>query len=123
MLLDKVTGKELTPPREVQKYVPVDLDAICRKCLTKSPRRRYKNGAELAADLGRFLDGYPVQALTVSAAGRLRRWIKRRPLTAALWLLAVIAVASTLTAYWIGKSKVDPKGARDPYGLPGSPRR
>jgi hypothetical protein len=87
----------------------MDLDAICRRCLTKSPRRRYKNGAELAADLGRFLDGYPVQALTVSHAGRLRRWIKRRPLTAALVLLTTMAVVAALVAYRIGSGNTAQK--------------
>jgi hypothetical protein len=104
VLIDKIQGKEVPPPLQIQRRLPADLDAICRKCLAKSPRRRYASALALAEDLRRHLDGYPVRARPVSYAERLTKWIKRRPLTAALVLLALMAGVAILTAYLIGRS-------------------
>jgi serine/threonine-protein kinase len=114
VLVDRITGKELTPPRDIQRRVPADVDAVCRRCLTKNPRRRYHNALELANDLRRFLDGYPVEARPESKLRRLAMWVKRRPLTVALWLVIIAAVVSTLTAYGIGKSSAPPPSTKYP---------
>jgi WD40 repeat protein/serine/threonine protein kinase len=73
--------------------IPADLDAIVQKCLEKDPARRYANAGALAEELGRFLDGAPVEARPVSELARAWRWCRRRPaLAAAYGLLAVVGV-------------------------------
>ncbi|MBK8245886.1 MAG: serine/threonine protein kinase [Gemmatimonadetes bacterium] len=39
-----------------------DLDAIIAKAVRKEPERRYGSASELAADVRRYLDGFPVEA-------------------------------------------------------------
>jgi WD40 repeat protein len=108
-LIDKIQAKEVQPPSQIRR-LPPDLDAICRKCLAKNPRRRYATALALADDLRRYLDGYPVKARPISHAARLTKWVKRRPLTAALVVLILLATVATLTAYLIGASgKTDQK--------------
>lgn len=49
-----------TQPASLQRWradVPLDLEALCLKCLQKEPARRYAQGGQLADDLRRFLDG------------------------------------------------------------------
>jgi WD40 repeat protein/serine/threonine protein kinase len=87
----EVAGREPVPPSRLRAAVPRDLDTVCLKCLSKSPGQRYPTAAALAADLGRFLDGRPVQARPVGPAGRLLRWARRHPVHAALAVLAVVA--------------------------------
>jgi serine/threonine protein kinase len=49
-------------PKAIVPKVAPDLEAIVMKCLEKGVAARYATAAELAADLQRFLDGYPVLA-------------------------------------------------------------
>jgi serine/threonine-protein kinase len=91
--------QELEPPspRMSNPRVDRDLSAVCLKCLEKDPRRRYRSAAELAADLGRWQKGKPVQARPVRWPERLWRWCRRHPdrvgLMAATLLLLVGAFA------------------------------
>src|SRR5262249_34033485 len=59
------------PPRHYTPDVPRDLEAICLRCLERDPARRYPTAAELAADLGRFLDDEPIETTPSGLANRL----------------------------------------------------
>lgn len=91
--LRRVLQDEPLPPRKRDRDVPRDLEAICLKCLEKSPEKRYPRAELLAQDLERFLHSQPTQARPLGAAEHLVRWIGRRPAMAGF---AGIAVAGTL---------------------------
>ncbi len=79
--------------------MPPDLDTICRKCLAKQPRRRYATALELAEDLRRCADGYPIEARTISGAERLGKWTRRNVRSVVLVLLSLWAVVSLLVLH------------------------
>lgn len=54
--LRHVREEELTPPSRLRPDIPRDLEAICVKCLAKSPSRRYQTAQDFAEDLGLWLD-------------------------------------------------------------------
>jgi serine/threonine protein kinase len=54
-LLDRVRRKQPVPPQRLRPDLPATLDAICTKCLAKSPGDRYASAEELADVLHRFL--------------------------------------------------------------------
>ncbi len=88
----KMVATEIPPSlRTHRSDIPRDLDAICLKCLEKSPANRYPNATDLAADLQRFLDGHPVKARSATVRDRLNRWSKRNP-ELALSIAALIVV-------------------------------
>ena len=61
-LLVQARSAPPVPPRQLVPDVSYDIQAVCLKCLEKSPDSRYQTAAELAEDLSRFLDGYSPRA-------------------------------------------------------------
>jgi WD40 repeat protein/tRNA A-37 threonylcarbamoyl transferase component Bud32 len=94
---------EPPPADRMARGVPRDLAAVAGKCLAKQPRDRYASAAELAGDLGRWLDGRPTLARPLSPFGLLASRVRRRPVVAAL---AAAAVGASLLAAWIGVARM-----------------
>jgi serine/threonine protein kinase len=88
----QVLGEEPVAPRQLLPGLPRDLETVCLKCLHKDPARRYPGAAELADDLGHYLDGKPVRARPVGLPGRTARWARRRPAVAALLVAVPLAL-------------------------------
>jgi WD40 repeat protein len=91
--LDQVRTREPEAPSKLQPKVPRDLETICLKCLRKEPHRRYGSAGELADDLERFRAGKPIQARPAGWPERLAKWVRRRPLPAALVAVSLLALA------------------------------
>jgi len=109
-----VAENEPIPPRLLAPVVPADLETICLKCLEKDPSRRYASAQQLADELGRFLRSEPIQARPLGSWGRLNRWRRRHPGTAALTgtiglLLIAVAVISTTAAARLRKANHEGK--------------
>ncbi len=103
-----VREQEPEPPSRANPRVDRDLETICLKCLQKEPRKRYASAEALADDLQRLLDGQPIQARPAGRLERLLKWVKRRPLWAAL-LGVSCAAALTLAALsaWLWSTVLD----------------
>jgi non-specific serine/threonine protein kinase/serine/threonine-protein kinase len=75
-----------------------DLDAIVLKAMRKEPERRYESAAALAEDIGRFLEGHPVEARRHSTAYRAKKFLRRHRIGAAATLLVLAAIATGIWA-------------------------
>jgi len=83
--LKRLQEQEPAPPRRIDASIPADLEVIVLKCLEKERAQRYADASELAADLGRYLEGEPIHGRPASFVYRVRRRLAKRK--------AVVAVA------------------------------
>ncbi len=97
----RVQTEPPVPPSRLVPGLDRDLETICLKCLEKRPADRYESAHAVAEELGRFLRGEPILAAPVSPAGRLWRWVRRRPAVAALAAAClVLALCGVSGIFW-----------------------
>jgi eukaryotic-like serine/threonine-protein kinase len=95
----EVSERRGVVPARLRRLLRGDLDNIVLKALRKDPRERYATAAELAEDIRRHLEGFPVRALPERRADRAVKFVRRHragvaaAAAAVLSLLTGIAVA------------------------------
>jgi WD40 repeat protein/predicted Ser/Thr protein kinase len=92
-----------TAPHKIRAKVPRDLEAICLRCLEKSPDRRYPTAQAVADDLDRFLHHYPVSACPPSLIRRGTYLCRRiwKPLTAVVVTLLIVGAVAFPFFKWL----------------------
>ncbi len=76
-LLRQVAFLEPRPPRRIDPAIPVELDTIVLKAMSKEPEGRYASAQELADDLRRFLADQPIKAKPPTLFDRVRKLSRR----------------------------------------------
>jgi tRNA A-37 threonylcarbamoyl transferase component Bud32 len=94
--LMQVLNEEPAAPRLLNPQIDGDLETILLKCLAKDPARRYATAQALAADLGAFLEGRPIQARRPSLAEQAARWLRKN--RRAAFLVTAPSAAAVLAA-------------------------
>jgi serine/threonine-protein kinase len=106
MVMQQVVHEEPPPPRKLNDAVSRELETVTLKCLAKEPGRRYQTAKEAGDDLRRWLNGEPIRARRVGAAGKCWRWCRRnRTLAAVTGLAAAALVAVTTVSILFGLHK------------------
>jgi serine/threonine protein kinase len=96
-LMLKIQTIDPHSPRQANRNVPGDLEAIVLKCLEKDRSRRYRTAAELADDLKRWLTGEPVLAHRQTFGYRLgKRLAKHRRMVVAGTVAALLLIPAWL---------------------------
>jgi serine/threonine protein kinase len=92
---------EPEPPRKRNPRVSRVMSAITVKALDKDPFRRYRSAVELAEDLRRYREFFPVSAIAPTKLEKVVNWSRRRPRLAATvaTLAVVLVVAALATAF------------------------
>ncbi len=98
-LLHQIINDEPRAPRAVDRTVPVELETIILKAVSKNPADRYASARELAADLRLYLEHKPILARRPSPIERARKWSRRHPdLVAAGVLLLLVCTVGLLVS-------------------------
>ena len=80
----------IEPPRRLAPGIPRSLEAICLRALAPDPEGRYPKVDDLAADVGRFLEGERVSAYPENPWRRARRFATRHRTAIALVLAYIV---------------------------------
>jgi len=80
-------------PRDANPHLTDAACAILKKLMSKEPAARYQSGAELSADIERFLNGETPQAITEKNAPPPQRNSARLVVAASIAGIALVAVA------------------------------
>lgn len=83
-VLKAVTEDDPFPARRLRRDLPLAIEAIIEKAMSRDPAHRYGSALELTEDLERFLSGERVLARRPTIARRSWRWCARRPLITVL---------------------------------------
>jgi tRNA A-37 threonylcarbamoyl transferase component Bud32 len=94
--LQQVQHRDPVPPRQLQPRVSRDLEVICLKCLEKAPARRYTSAADLADDLGRFLNGDAIKARPPGWGERVWNGARRHPARTVMVVAVLTLLAGLL---------------------------
>lgn len=97
-ILTKIIEREPPAPRRLVRSIPRELEWIVKKAMERDRDRRYQSARAFAEDLGRFLDGEPVQARAAGMAHRARRLVRRHKVAikaaaATFGFLAILTIA------------------------------
>jgi serine/threonine protein kinase/WD40 repeat protein len=96
-LLQHISSGDITPLRQRNRTIPVDLESIVLKALEGDPQRRYQRAEEMADDLARFLRHEPTLARPVSLVRRVGLAVVRHPVRS---LLVVGALGAASLGFW-----------------------
>ena len=95
-ILKKIAFADPKPPRTLNRHLPLELDTIIMKSLSKNPDERYQTAQELADDLRRFQNDDPIRAKRPTLAQRAAKWSrKHKPIVASTAIIAVVVFLST----------------------------
>jgi serine/threonine-protein kinase len=89
-----IRTRDPLPPSSSRPALDRTLAGIVMKCLAKKPERRYSSAAAVAADLRRWLDGW--RRPEKGRAARVLETLRRRPWTAMIATMLVVAVLASL---------------------------
>lgn len=93
-LLQQIAHQEPKRPRAIEPGIPVDLQTISLKALSKDPADRYTSAHEMRQDLHRFLEHRPILARPPGLLDHLVKGVWRHPWTSAVILLFLVSLTT-----------------------------
>jgi serine/threonine protein kinase/tetratricopeptide (TPR) repeat protein len=97
-VLRQIAFEEPTPPRKIDRSIPVELETITLKALAKCPQDRYATAGEIAEDLRLHIADKPIKAKPPTVVQRVAKWIRRHRAVAIGGALTAVVFSATLIA-------------------------
>lgn len=100
-LMRDIVNKDPIRPRSIDRNIPLDLETIVLKSISKEAGDRYQDCESLRDDLKNFVEFRPISARQATPLDHAARWASRNKVLAVLlvtMLLSLLGWASTMTA-------------------------
>ncbi|MCA9251916.1 MAG: tetratricopeptide repeat protein [Phycisphaerales bacterium] len=107
-VISRVITEDPPSPRSINRRIPLDLETICLKALSRDPSRRYATAWDLRDDLERFLNRGVIKARRTSLLGSIGKTISRNRVAS---VVAVAAILIAVLTFALLKQKSDNKTA------------
>lgn len=105
-VIEKVKAGIFQKPSQVNRRVPLALQAVCLKAMAMNPSDRYASARELAREIERWLDDEPTRAYREPLLTKATRWArKHRTLTVGVLTLLLASSVATGLGYAIVSQK------------------
>jgi non-specific serine/threonine protein kinase/serine/threonine-protein kinase len=92
----EVSARRQAPPAKLRRRLRGDLDNVVLKAMSRDAAARYATAAELADDIGRHLDGFPVRARAARPRERAAKFLRRHRLAAAAAAAVLLSLVTGL---------------------------
>lgn len=92
-LLKQIAFEEPLPLRRIDRSIPVDLETIVSKAMSKDISDRYSSSQSMADDLQSFLKNLPIAAKPPSTLERAVKWSRRNPILTGAATVITLTVA------------------------------
>ncbi|MEK7487256.1 MAG: serine/threonine-protein kinase [Planctomycetota bacterium] len=102
-LFDKIINQDPEAPSKHNQEVHRDIDTIVIKSLEKSKPKRFQTAKDFADDIGRFLEGYPIEARPAGLVEKSLKWAKRNKQICALIVTMVLLLIAFVAWYQISR--------------------
>jgi serine/threonine-protein kinase len=103
LIIRQASEKPAPKLRSLAHFLDRDLETICARCLDRDPKARYQSAGDLATDLERWLEGFPIVARPVSSPARMWRWSRRNPKLVATGIAGLLIGAA---AIWLFRGEL-----------------
>ncbi|WP_166830517.1 protein kinase domain-containing protein [Thalassoroseus pseudoceratinae] len=105
VVIANVLSQPPEKPSSIEPRVPIDLETICLKAMSKRPQDRYVNCGELAADLERWLEDKMILARPLSLPQRFVRWSRHNPaISGLIGMVMLVTFLGLLGILWQWKT-------------------
>ncbi len=98
----EVGARRQTSARALRRDMHGDLDKMVLKALRREPAQRYATAAELADDIRRHLDGYPVRARPDRRSYRAAKFLRRHRVGVGVAASVTVALVAGLALALLG---------------------
>jgi tetratricopeptide (TPR) repeat protein/predicted Ser/Thr protein kinase len=114
-VLRRIAKEEVSRPREINKDIDRELEALLLKALAHDPKDRYSSAGALAQDIENYLTGEPLAARPPTTFYFLRKRIKkyRVPVAIAASILAVLVGTGAFSYVRVVHERTKAVAARD----------
>lgn len=96
-VLHQLVHNEPPAPSTLSRYVPIELDTLCLKCLEKNATQRIASAALLRDELRRYVNNQPILSRPSGVWGQLRKFARRNPVASSLCGLAGVLTGLIVT--------------------------